>query len=176
MLKKGFTIFLTGLSGAGKSTIANLLAKEISEKYQRLVTLLDGDIMRQHLSKGLGFSREDRNRNIERIGFVANEIVRHGGIAICSAIAPYRESRDKNRKLIEQNGSYVEVYISTPLEVCTKRDVKGLYAQAKKGELKNFTGIDDPYEEPENPDIKINTAEKSKEESVEEILNYLSKR
>jgi len=175
MNKKGFTIFLTGLSGAGKSTIAELLFEKIQKEYNRVVTLLDGDVVREHLSKGLGFSKEDRNANIERIGFVASEITKHGGIVICSAIAPYKEPRSKNRELISKHGDYIEVFVSTPIEVCEERDVKGLYKKARSGELKGFTGIDDPYEIPEGHEIDLNTKDQREDESVSLIVEYLTK-
>jgi sulfate adenylyltransferase len=171
--RTGFTVFFTGLSGAGKSTIAQLLLTRLQELTGRNITFLDGDIVRQHLSKGLGFSKEDRNTNIERIGFVAAEVVRHGGIAICSAIAPYKESRDKNRLAIQEIGSYIEVYVSTPIEECKRRDTKGLYAKAEQGTIKGFTGVDDPYEIPENTEIVIDTCTMSPEESVEKVVAYL---
>ena len=169
----GFTVFFTGLSGAGKSTIAKLLVTKLQELTGRKITILDGDVVRQHLSKGLGFSKEDRNTNIERIGFVAAEVVRHGGIAICSAIAPYKESRDKNRLVIQEIGSYIEVYVSTPIEECKRRDTKGLYAKAEQGFLKGFTGVDNPYEIPDGPEIVIDTCTMSPEESVGKVLGYL---
>ncbi len=173
--KDGVTIFFTGLSGAGKSTIARILYYKLIELQDKPVTLLDGDIIRQNLSKGLGFSREDRNENIKRIGFVANLITKHGGIAICSAIAPYAESRDMNRKLISKNGTYIEVHVSTPLEVCMERDTKQLYQKSKMGIIKGLTGVDDPYEEPSNPDVIINTTDISPQDSVDLIMDYLRK-
>jgi sulfate adenylyltransferase len=169
----GFTLFFTGLSGAGKSTIAQLLQTKLHELTGREITFLDGDVVRQNLSKGLSFSKEDRNTNIERIGFVAAEVVRHGGIAICSAIAPYKESRDKNRLAIQKRGTYVEVYVSTSIEECKRRDVKGFYARAEQGLVKGFTGVDDPYEIPKNPEITIDTLRMSPEESVEKTIAYL---
>jgi sulfate adenylyltransferase len=168
-VSKGTVIFFTGLSGAGKSTIAVRLQKKIEQELEVPVTFLDGDLVRTHLSYGLGFTREDRNRNIERIGFVASEVSRHGGIVICSAIAPYAESREKVRATALRLGRVVEVYIKTPLEVCKKRDVKGLYKKAELGLLKGMTGVDDPYEEPEAPDIVITTDEYSIEKAVETI-------
>jgi len=171
--KDGVTIFFTGLSGAGKSTIARILYYKLIELQDKPVTLLDGDIVRQNLSKGLGFSRDDRNENIKRIGFVANLITKHGGIAICSAIAPYAESRDMNRKLISKNGMYIEVHVSTPLEVCMKRDTKQLYQKSKMGIIKGLTGVDDPYEEPVNPELIINTSDIAPQESVAMIMDYL---
>lgn len=172
--RRGVTIFLTGLSGAGKSTIAHILERLLLERQNRSVTLLDGDVVRQHLSKGLGFSREDRNTNIERIGFVASEIVKHGGITICAAIAPYQESRDRNRQLIEETGTYLEIFVKAPLSVCEQRDTKGLYKKARAGFLKNFTGIDDPYEEPKNADLVIETTKMLPEEAAEEVYRILT--
>ncbi|HEY4511605.1 MAG TPA: bifunctional sulfate adenylyltransferase/adenylylsulfate kinase [Candidatus Paceibacterota bacterium] len=169
----GFAIFLTGLSGAGKSTIAAALETTLADIQQKNITMLDGDVVREHLSKGLGFSREDRNANVRRIGFVAGEVVKHGGIAICSAIAPYRESRDANRKLIERYGKYVEIFVSTPLEVCKDRDVKGLYRKAIKENARGFTGLSDPYEVPENPELSVDTSVNSLEQAVEIIINFL---
>ncbi len=152
--KQGFCIYLTGLSGSGKSTLANGLKVKLAEM-GRKATLLDGDIVRTHLSKGLGFSREDRSTNVRRIGYVASEIVKHGGICIAANIAPYRDDRAVNRELIGSNGGYFEVYVDTPLEICERRDVKGLYAAARAGKIKEFTGISDPYEEPVKPEITI---------------------
>ena len=171
--KRGFTIFFTGLSGSGKSTIANALVVKLLEYGRRRVTLLDGDIVRINLSSELGFSEEHRNLNIQRIGFVASEITKNGGIAICAPIAPYENIRRKNRELISNVGSYIEVHVSTPLEVCEGRDVKGLYAKARKGIIKGFTGIDDPYEVPENPEINIDTSYISQGEAVQQVLDYL---
>jgi sulfate adenylyltransferase len=171
--QKGLTIFFTGLPSAGKSTLARILYYKLLEMQDREISLLDGDVIRYNLSKGLGFSKEDRYTNITRLGFVANEITRHKGIAICAAIAPYADAREYNRQLISQTGNYVEIYLSTPIDICIKRDVKQLYSMAKKKKLKNMTGIDDPYEAPENPEIAINTDEKSVEECVDTILAYL---
>jgi sulfate adenylyltransferase len=171
--KEGLVLFFTGLSGAGKSTIANLVATKLLEIQDKPITYLDGDIVRQKLSKGLGFSREDRMMNIERIGFVANEIARHGGIAICAAIAPYEEARAKNRRLIEKHGTYVEVYVATTLEECQKRDTKGLYKGAAQGVTKNVTGVSDPYEAPRDPEITIDTANVSPEACATAVLEYL---
>lgn len=170
---QGFTVFFTGLSGSGKSTIANVLQTRILELTGRPITMLDGDVVRTHLSKGLGFSREDRSANIRRIGYVAGEITRHGGIAICAPIAPYESDRQANRNFISAGGGYIEVFVDTPLEVCESRDVKGLYAKARAGLIKEFTGIDDPYEVPKNPEIVCRTAEESLEECVEKIVDYL---
>ncbi|MGI8419075.1 MAG: bifunctional sulfate adenylyltransferase/adenylylsulfate kinase [Candidatus Levyibacteriota bacterium] len=171
--KKGVTIFFTGLPSSGKSTLAKMLLYKLTEIQEREISLLDGDVIRSNLSKGLGFSREDRYTNITRLGFVANEITKHKGIAICAAIAPYADARTYNRNLISPNGHYIEIYLSTPLEVCIKRDVKGLYRKAKKNKLKGMTGIDDPYETPTNPAITINTAKKTPKECINQIISYL---
>lgn len=171
--RQGFTVFLTGLSGSGKSTIAKVLLVKFLEMRDRPVTLLDGDIVRKNLSSELSFSREHRNLNITRIGFVASEITKNGGIALCAPIAPYESSRQANRELISSCGGYVEVYISTPLAVCESRDRKGLYAKARAGIIKGVTGITDPYDPPKNPDIVIDTTEITPMEAVQEILLYL---
>tara|TARA_B100000945_G_scaffold307361_1_gene295732 strand:+ start:568 stop:2271 length:1704 start_codon:yes stop_codon:yes gene_type:complete len=171
--EKGFTVFFTGLSGSGKSTIANALMIKLLENGRRPVTLLDGDIVRINLSSELGFSKEHRNLNIQRIGFVASEITKNRGIAICAPIAPYSNIREQNRALISQCGGYIEIYVSTPLEVCEKRDVKGLYAKARQGIIKGFTGLDDPYEEPANPEINIDTTHISQDEAIDNVLKYL---
>ena len=171
----GVTIFFTGLSGSGKSTIANILATKLLEVQDKRITLLDGDVIRNHLTSELGFSKEHRNLNVQRVGYVASEITKHGGIAICSLIAPYSEARSKVRELVEGNGDFIEVYVSTPIEVCEERDVKGLYEKARQGLIKGFTGIDDPYEEPDNPEIVIDTTKHSAQEGVDIILKYLSK-
>tara|TARA_Y100001980_G_C14548238_1_gene329299 strand:- start:745 stop:2379 length:1635 start_codon:yes stop_codon:yes gene_type:complete len=155
--KKGFTIFFTGLSGSGKSTIANGLATKLLEEGSRPVTLLDGDIVRTHLSSELGFSKEHRSLNVQRIGFVASEITKNGGIAICAPIAPYALDRGENRKLISNLGGYIEVYVSTSLQKCEERDSKGLYKLARAGKIKKFTGISDPYEKPINAEITLNS-------------------
>jgi sulfate adenylyltransferase len=155
---QGFALFFTGLSGAGKSTIAQAVIACLLEQSARPITLLDGDEVRKHLSKGLGFSREDRAANVTRIGYVASEIVRHGGIAVCAPIAPYRDSRAEVRKLVEANGAFIEIHIDTSLEVCEARDRKGLYAQARAGKIAQFTGISDPYEVPKNPELRLDGA------------------
>ena len=173
--KQGFTIFLTGLSGAGKSTIAKVLYAKFLESGERPVTLLDGDIVRRHLSSELGFSKEHRDINIRRIGFVASEITKNRGIAICAPIAPYASTRAEVRKMIEQYGGFIEVYVATPLEVCEKRDRKGMYAKARAGIIKGFTGIDDPYEPPESPEVKIDTTNLTPEEAAQEIILFLKK-
>ena len=167
---QGFTVFFTGLSGAGKSTIANALMVKLLEMGGRSVTLLDGDIVRKNLSSELGFSREHRDLNILRIGYVASEITKHRGIAICAPIAPYRSTREKVCNKISAVGGMVEVYVSTPIEVCEARDRKGLYAKARAGIIKQFTGISDPYEAPENPELAIDTTDSSPDEAVERII------
>ncbi len=172
--KQGFCVWFTGLSGAGKSTVAEALVVKLLER-GRQSTLLDGDVVRTHLSKGLGFSREDRDTNILRIGFVAGEIVRHNGVCICAAISPYRATRDAVRQMIEEigEGRFIEVFVDTPLEVCEQRDVKGMYAKARRGEIKGFTGVDDPYERPIAPEITLDTVNHSPEECANTIIAYL---
>ena len=173
--KQGFTLFFSGLSGSGKSTIANGVLVKLLEHGDRKVTLLDGDIVRTHLSSELGFSKEHRELNVRRIGYVASEITKNGGIALCAPIAPFKESRNINRNLINQCGNYIQIYVSTPLKECERRDVKGLYAKVRAGELKGFTGIDDPYETPENCEMVIDTTNISPEEAVQEVMLYLEK-
>jgi adenylylsulfate kinase len=165
----GFTIWFTGLSGAGKSTLAEVIERRLKEQ-GRNVEILDGDRVRMHLSKGLGFSREDRDTNIKRIAFVCSLLTRNGVVCISAAIAPYREAREWARREI---GDFVEVYVKCPLEVCRQRDVKGLYKLVDEGKIKNFTGVDDPYEEPENPELVIETDKESVEESVSRIFAKL---
>ena len=155
--KQGFTVFFTGLSGSGKSTIANALMVKLMEMGGRPVTLLDGDVVRKHLSSELGFSKEHRDINIRRIGFVASEITKNGGIALCAPIAPYAETRRAVREMIESYGAFVEVHVATPLEICEARDRKGLYKLAREGKIKEFTGISDPYDEPEEPELRLDT-------------------
>ncbi|MCU0908856.1 MAG: bifunctional sulfate adenylyltransferase/adenylylsulfate kinase [Rhodobacteraceae bacterium] len=155
--KQGFTVFLTGLSGSGKSTIANALMVKLMEMGGRPVTLLDGDVVRKHLSSELGFSKEHRDINIRRIGYVASEITKNGGIAICAPIAPYAATRAAVREMIEAYGAFLEVHVATPLEECERRDRKGLYKLAREGKIKEFTGISDPYEAPETPELRVNT-------------------
>lgn len=152
---RGFALFFTGLSGAGKSTIAQAVIAQLLEHTSRPVTVLDGDEVRKHLSRGLGFSREDRAANVTRIGYVASEIVRHGGIAVCAPIAPYADARAESRALVEAHGDFIEIHVATSLEVCEARDRKGLYAQARAGKIARFTGISDPYEVPEQPELRI---------------------
>jgi adenylylsulfate kinase len=169
---KGFTLWMTGLSGSGKSTITDVLIDEFEERGIPL-EVLDGDIVREHLSKGLGFSKEDRDTNIERIGFVADLLSRNGVPVVTAAISPYRETRQHVREMHDGNSTFVECYIATSLEACEERDVKGLYAKARSGEIPEFTGVSDPYEEPETPEIRVETEGKSPEDSAREILDYL---
>jgi sulfate adenylyltransferase len=171
--QQGFTVFCTGLSGAGKSTIAKVLFSKILEIGDRPVTLLDGDIVRHNLSSELSFSKEHRDINVRRIGFVACEITKNRGIAICAPIAPYERTRLEIRRAIEEYGGFIEVHVSTPLEECEKRDRKGMYAKARAGLIKGYTGIDDPYEEPKAPELRINTTQISPDEAAQEILLYL---
>lgn len=170
--RQGVCIWFTGLSGAGKSTIAEILTVLLEEE-GRTVTLLDGDVVRTHLSKGLRFSKDDRDTNIRRIGFVASEIVRHGGVAMCAAVSPYRSTRNEVRGMIGQD-RFVEVFVDTPLAVCEQRDVKGMYAKARSGEIRGFSGIDDPYEAPLNPEITLETIRRTAEDNAHIVLNYLS--
>ena len=169
----GITLFFTGLSGAGKSTLASIIRTKLIENGQRPVTLLDGDIVRQNLSSELGFSRPHRDLNVRRIGFVANEISKNGGIAICASIAPYRAIRREIRGLIERQCEFIEIYLSTPLAVCEERDRKGLYAKARAGEILQFTGVSDPYESPERAELVIDTSKATATQACQEIINYL---
>jgi sulfate adenylyltransferase len=173
--KQGLTIFFTGLSGSGKSTIANVLITKFLEAGGRPVTLLDGDLVRKHLSSELGFSKEHRDINIRRIGYVASEITKNGGIAICAPIAPYDATRKHVRATIEPHGGFILVHIATTVEVCEQRDRKGLYAKARAGILKEFTGISDPYEEPKDADVVINTGEVTAEEAAQQIFLHLER-
>lgn len=169
--KQGFTLFFTGLSGSGKSTIANAVMVKLMERGGRPVTLLDGDRVRRHLSSELGFSKAHRDLNIRRIGFVAAEITRNGGAAICAPIAPYSATRQAVREMVESaNGGFLEIHVATPLEECERRDRKGLYAQARAGQITGFTGIDDPYEAPETPELRIDTTDCSVEEAAQQAL------
>ena len=168
----GFTLWFTGLSGSGKTTIAHFVGPEL-ERRGHVVEYLDGDTVRTNLSKGLGFSKEDRDTNIERIGWVAARLTRHGAAVIAAAISPYEETRQKARDLVEEWGTFVEVHIATSVEECARRDVKGLYEKAFAGEIKGFTGVDDPYEEPKNPEIKVETEEHDPAESARIIVDRL---
>ncbi len=174
--RQGFTVFLTGLSGAGKSTIAKVVYSKFLEIGDRPVTLLDGDIVRRNLSSELSFSKEHRDINVLRIGFVASEITKNRGIAICAPIAPYQYTRDEIRRVIEEYGGFIEVHVSTPLEECEKRDRKGMYAKARAGLIKGFTGVDDPYETPANPEIRLDTTDIAPVEAAQEILLFLGKK
>jgi len=170
---RGFTVFFTGLSGSGKSTIAEALQAAIAGRTGRPVTLLDGDLVRQLLSSELGFSREHRDLNILRIGWVAAEITRHGGVAICAPIAPYDATRKRVRSMIEPLGGFVLVHVATPLALCERRDVKGLYARARAGQVPQFTGVSDPYEEPADATLTIDTTTASVDEAVAAVMTYL---
>jgi sulfate adenylyltransferase len=172
--ERGFCLWFTGLSGAGKSTIADVLTVLLLE-HGRQVTVLDGDVVRTHLSKGLGFSKEDRDTNIRRIGFVAAEIVRHSGAVICAAVSPYEATRNECRDMVGED-RFMVVYVQTPLEVCEQRDPKGMYAKARRGEIQNFTGVDDPYEPPANPDLVLTTTDCSPEDNARKILDLLLQR
>jgi adenylyl-sulfate kinase len=167
-----FTVWFTGLSGAGKSTVSRLVAAEL-ERRGLTVELLDGDAVRRHLSAGLGFTKEDRDTNVERIGWVASRIVRAGGVVVVAAISPYREARRAARALVEEHGAFVEVHVATPLEECMQRDTKGLYARALAGEVANFTGVSDPYEEPEAPEVRLDTAGMEPQASAAVVLDRL---
>lgn len=172
--KQGFCIWFTGLSGSGKSTTAEVLTSLLLERGKQ-ITVLDGDVVRTHLSKGLGFTPEDRDTNILRIGFVAGEIARHGGAVICAAISPYRSTRNEARKMVGEE-RFIEVFVDTPIEVCEQRDVKGLYARARRGQITGFTGVDDPYEAPVNPEITLNTVDFNPEENAHKIVAFLEAR
>jgi adenylylsulfate kinase len=166
---RGVTVWFTGLSGAGKTTISKEVAQALQNRGYK-VEILDGDVVRQNLTKGLGFSKEDRDENIRRIGFVAHLLTRNGVVVLISAISPYREIREEVRSRI---GDFVEVYVNAPLAVCEQRDVKGLYKKARSGEIKNFTGIDDPYESPLHPQVECHTDQETIEESTEKVLRKL---
>jgi sulfate adenylyltransferase len=172
--RQGFCLWFTGLSGAGKSCTAEILTEMLME-HGRQVSVLDGDVVRTHLSKGLGFSKEDRDINIRRIGYVAAEIVRHGGTVICAAVSPYRATRNDVRSMVGQD-RFVEVFVDTPLEVCEARDYKGMYAKARRGEIKGFTGIDDPYEVPLSPELTLDTVQYSPEENASKVLKHMIER
>jgi adenylyl-sulfate kinase len=173
--QKGFTVWFTGLSGSGKSTIAEMLYHELQARGMK-VEILDGDVVRQNLSKGLGFSKEDRDTNIRRIGFVAELLSRNGVVAITAAISPYRDVRDEVRQKVTRHGAgFCEVYVSCPIEVLAERDVKGLYKKALAGEIKNFTGVSDPYEPPVSPEVTVDSSAEKVEESVQKILATLKR-
>jgi sulfate adenylyltransferase len=172
--ERGLVVFFTGLSGSGKSTIARGLAEVIGERGDRTVSLLDGDHVRQLLSAGLTFSRADRDLNIARIGFVAAEIARHGGIAICAPIAPYAAARAAVREMVQEVGDFLLVYVATPVDVCAARDRKGLYAKARAGLIKGFTGVSDPYEEPRDADLILDTSTMTRAEAVNAVLAMLT--
>jgi adenylyl-sulfate kinase len=174
-MASGFTLWFTGLSGAGKSTIAELVGVEL-ERSGALVEYLDGDVVRTHLSKGLGFSREDRDTNIERIGWVASRLTRHGAAVLVSAISPYAKTRRQARQLVENQGEFVEVFVKASVEECARRDVKGLYEKAFSGELKEFTGVSDPYEEPTSPELLLDTETETPQESAARVLELLGVR
>jgi adenylylsulfate kinase len=169
----GLVLWFTGLSGAGKSTIAELVGAEL-EQGGHAVEYLDGDVVRTHLSQGLGFSREDRDTNIERIGWVASRLARHGATVLVSAISPYAETRAAARAMVEEFAPFVEIHVATSVDECARRDIKGLYKRAFSGELKEFTGVSDPYEEPESPELRLETEGRSPEESAREVVAYLS--
>jgi sulfate adenylyltransferase len=172
--RQGVCVWFTGLPCSGKSTTAEILTI-LLQAHGRQVTLLDGDVVRTHLSKGLGFSKEDRDTNVRRVGFVASEIVRHGGVVICAMVSPYRVTRNEVRTMVGPD-RFVEVFVDTPLEVCVQRDTKGLYAKARRGEIKDFTGVDDPYEPPRHPEIRLDTVHHTPEENARRILDYLIER
>ena len=172
---RGVCVWFTGLSGAGKSTTAERLTTLLLEHGRSVVTLLDGDVVRTHLSKGLGFSREDRDTNVRRVGFVASEVVRHGGAVVCALVSPYRATRDEVRALIGVD-RFIEVFVDTPLEVCERRDVKGLYTKARRGEVTGFTGLDDPYEPPADPEFTLDTVSNAIEVNARMILRALRAR
>lgn len=173
---RGFTLFLTGLSGSGKSTLGAALWETLQTRYGRTVSFLDGDAVRQHLSRELGYSKAHRDMNVMRIGYVAAEVTRHGGIAICAAIAPYAETRARVRQMIERLGGFVEVHVNTPVSVCEQRDPKGLYARARAGMVRELTGIDAPYEPPERPELVVDTSEVTLAGAVERIVAELERR
>ncbi len=171
--RRGLVVMFTGLSGSGKSTIARVLVQRISHETARTVSLLDGDVVRQLISSGLGFDRESRLVNLRRIGWIAAEVARHGGIAVCAPIAPYAEIRQELREMAEANGDFLLVHVSTPLEECERRDLKGLYAKARAGLVTEFTGISDPYEVPDDADLSIDTTDVSVEEATQTVLDHL---
>jgi adenylyl-sulfate kinase len=171
----GIVIWFTGLSGSGKSTIAQIVGAEL-ESQGALVEYLDGDVVRDHLSKGLGFSKEDRDTHIERIGWLASRLARHGATVIVSVISPFAETRAKARAMVEEFAPFVEIHVATSIEECERRDVKGLYAKARQGELPRLTGVSHPYEEPESPEVRVDTEGRSPEDCAREVLDYLAVR
>ncbi|HEY9412860.1 MAG TPA: adenylyl-sulfate kinase, partial [Jiangellaceae bacterium] len=171
---RGLVLFFTGLSGSGKSTIARAVADHLAETAARTITLLDGDVVRRHLSAGLGFSPADRDRNIERIGYVAAEIARHGGLAICAPIAPFAATRSRVRAMAEATGGFVLVHVATPLDECERRDRKGLYARARAGKIADFTGISSPYEAPADADLSLDTSTISISDARDQVLDLLA--
>jgi adenylylsulfate kinase len=171
-VNSGFTLWFTGLSGAGKSTVANAVGAQL-EKAGRLVEYLDGDVVRTHLSKGLGFSKEDRDTNIERIGWVASRLTRHGAAVLVSAISPYEATRRKARALVEEFGPFVEIFVEASVDECARRDVKGLYVKAFAGEIKEFTGVSDPYEPPSAPELVLHTEQETPHESAQRVVDKL---
>jgi sulfate adenylyltransferase len=172
---RGFCMWFTGLSGAGKTTTADAVVPALEER-GRIVTVLDGDVVRTHLSRGLGFSREDRDENVRRVGFVAAEIVRHGGAVVCSLVSPYRSTRDEVRAMVDAaggDGSFVEVFVDTPLDVVMQRDVKGLYAASQRGEVEKMTGLADPYEPPIEPEVRLSTVDRTVDENAMRVVRYI---
>jgi adenylylsulfate kinase len=172
-MPKGFTLWFTGLSGAGKTTIAEFVGAEL-ERRGLAVEYLDGDVVRTHLSKGLGFSKQDRDTNIERIGWVASRLTRHGAAVLVSAISPYEETRRRARDMVEEHGPFVEVFVAASVEECARRDVKGLYEKAFSGEIKEFTGVSDPYEEPSSPELRIDTERHDPDDSARIVVDKLA--
>jgi sulfate adenylyltransferase len=175
--QRGACLWFTGLSGSGKTTTAEHLIPML-EARGRAVTMLDGDVVRTHLSRGLGFSREDRDENVRRVGFVAAEIVRHGGLVVCALVSPYRSTRDEVRGMVNATGgegSFIEVFVDTPLDVVMERDVKGLYAASQRGEVERMTGVADPYEPPLDPEIRLMTVDRSVDDNAAEVASYLER-
>ena len=171
--RRGFTLFFTGLSGSGKSTIAKIVHARVAERDPRPVTLFDGDIVRKHFSKGLGFSRQDRDTNVRRIGAAAADVTKSGGIAICCPIAPYADTREAVRVMIQPHGAMIEIHVATPLKVCERRDPKGLYKKARQGQIQNFTGVDDPYEAPQHPDVRLDASAGTPDEAAAQVMAHL---
>ena len=176
--RRGACLWFTGLSGSGKTTTADAVV-QLLEARGRTVTMLDGDVVRTHLSRGLGFSREDRDENVRRVGFVAAEIVRHGGLVVCALVSPYSSTRDEVRSMVVAaggEGSFVEIFVDTPLDVVMQRDVKGLYAASERGEVEKMTGVADPYEPPMSPELRLETVESSVEQNAAAVVDYLDDR